>query len=901
VGARAARLAQRGRSAGPLSERVAAADLGRVASEEDRDILHGVISRAALGVVLLAAIPLARADHFNWEGQIEVDATDLHNDDAKKRVEAVRKLSLDDIRLAQPFLMKALSDPDLGVRHEAAKALGLGGSLAAVPAMVDWLSDSDPTTRAVAADALGDIGGPEATAALIRSLGDTEPLVRQRAVRALGKIGQRSGANVVVALIPRLDDDKGDVRRETVEQLEQLGDKRAVIPLVSRFNDGSREVQKAAIEAVGRLGDPAAVPALVRLMSDGDETVRTRAVEAIGLLGSPDAIDALVEQLGSGANGDTFHVKVAYALGEIAATPGSGKAGEDAMRVLVESLALAATRNAAREALKVAGNAAVPALVASLAGRIKGHPETAVSLLADHADARATSVLAAELERGRVATPLVLQALGATHDPDALVPVLGQVASKDAAIRLAAMQALRPLLGSDTRAGDVLIDHLGDDDLEVRVLAAEYLGDLKIAAAAPKLAALAGPGNPPRLRMASIDALGELGPKAGPTAGKVLIDVLREGPAELHFHASTALANLGDPTSVAALVELARTDRSATRSEVVRAIGGAMRDHGDANGRRLLRELSSDADVKVAVAAICGLAAAKDPADAPALRELAQGGAADRQRAAAWALGEIHDASAFNVLLDDLALHDDRLVGDAAWALGELAVGTPLQPGDARTAQLVERLLYLGRRGSWAASIDATGAFARMLWAAPREARAAMVAGERHAALLALAVHKSRLVRINVAHALGALGADDPAAQKALLALAGSDPSVHVRAAAVTELGRVAETARTPALTGALDAATKDSAAPVVAAARAAQVPGPAAHAIPPRNEWRTFYVVDPSNDDARVREQPYFVDGPDGVIWATYTDPRGEITTEHVAAGVDRPNVWAATREPEY
>ncbi len=857
-----------------------------------------MISRVTLGLVLLAATQV-RADRFNWEGQIEVDAADLHNDDAKKRADAIRKLALDDIRLAQPFLMKALGDPDLGVRHEAAKALGLGAALVAVPPMIDWLADTDPTTRAVAAEALGDIGGPDATAALIRSLGDTDSGVRQKAVRALGKIGQRGGANVVVALIPRLEDDKADVRRETVDQLEQLGDKRAVIPLVSRFSDTSREVVKEAIAAVGKLGDQAAVPALVRLMADSDETVRTRAVEAIGQLGSPDAIDALIEQLGSGSNGDTFHTKVAYALGQIAASPGAGKAGEDAMRVLVEALALNATRNAAREALKVAGAAAVPALVAHLAGRLKGHPETAVGLLAEHGDSRATAVLAAELERGRVATPLVLKALGATHDPDALVPVLAQVASKDAAIRLAAMEALRPLLGSDARAGDVLIDHLADDDLEVRVLAAEYLGDLRVAAAAPKLAALAGPGNPTRLRTASIDALGELGAKAAPAASKILVDVLRDGPSELHFHAATALANLGDPASVPALVELARADRSATRSEVVRALGGSMRDHGDPTGRKLLRDLASDADVKVAVAAICGLAAAKDPGDASALRELAQGGAADRQRAAAWALGELHDTGSFGVLSDALAMHDDRLVGDAAWALGELETAKPPDARDPKAVALAERLLYLGRRGSWASSIDATAALARTLWALPRESRAAFVAGDRHAALLALAAHKSRLVRVNAAHALAALGPDDASALKALTTLLASDTSPHVRAAAATALGRVADVARSPAITAALDTAAKDPAAAVVEAVRAAQNAAP--HAIPARAEWRTFYVVDPSADDARVREQPYFIDGPDGLVWATYTDPRGEITSEHVPAGVDRPNVWAATREPEY
>ncbi|HEY1546323.1 MAG TPA: HEAT repeat domain-containing protein, partial [Kofleriaceae bacterium] len=252
------------------------------------------------------------------------------------------------------------------------------------------------------------------------------------------------------------------------------------------------------------------------------------------------------------------------------------------------------------------------------------------------------------------------------------------------------------------------------------------------------------------------------------------------------------------------------------------------------------------------------------------------------------ALGELHDAGSFGVLAGALALHDDRLVGDAAWALGELATTAPAQTGS-----MIERLLYLGRHGSWAASIDATAAIARTLWATPRDARAALVTGDRRAALVALAANKSRLVRINAISALAALGQDDAIK----VALAG-DASPHVRAAAATALGRIGD-ARTPAIAAALDAAQKDPVSLVATAARAASAPG--AHAIPARSEWRTFYVVDPSSDDARVREQPYFIDGPDDLIWATYTDPRGEITSEHVPAGVDRPNVWASSRESEY
>jgi HEAT repeat protein len=846
--------------------------------------------RFALGLLLVTG-SAAHADKFNWEGQIEVDAQDLDATDDKKRVDAVRLLAMDDIHLSQRFLLRALGDKDLTVRSEAAKALGIGQSLAAVPAMIEWLSDPDPRVRATAAEVLGDIGGPDATQALTRSLGDADPAVRQRAVKALGKIGLRGNPGVVVALIPRLEDDKSDVRRETVDQLEQLGDRRAVIPLVSRFNDTSRDVVKAAVRAVGKLGDKSAVPALIRLMGDTDENVRMAAVGSLGQLGAVEAIDALTEQLGSGAM-DEYRKKAAYALGQIAATPQAGKAGEDAMRVLVENLANAQqSRQAAKEALRIAGKAAVPALVLHLTGRIKGDPTTAVSLLAETGDARATAALTAELERGRVAMPLVLKALGATHDPNALVPVLGAVSNKDAAIRLAAMEALRPLLGTDARAGDVLIERLADDDLEVRILAAEYLGNLQVSAATAKLTSLAGPGNPTRLRHAAIDALGEIGElKPTAEASKLLVSVLREGPTELHLAAAAALAHTADPSVTPALITLAESDRGPTRHEVVRALGGTLRGHPDPAGRKALRVLAQDANIKVAVAAIAGLAAAGDASDAPFLRQLVADAAADRRRAAAWALGELHDTSSVPALLDVLGIHDDRLVGDAAWALGEIAsAAAPKLDAHA----LLERFVFVTGHGGWASAIDASAGLARTLWALPRDHRTAA-----RAQLEKLAFHKSRLVRVNIVLALSSLTGDDEAA-KALAQLLHDDPSPHVRAAAADGLARLAAGATKPAITAALETAAKsDLDADVKARAQADLAKPPVQVA---RNEWRNLYVVDVSADDARVRQEPFFIQGDDGLVWASYTDARGELTSEHMPPNITAANVWPASREPEY
>jgi HEAT repeat protein len=240
-------------------------------------------------------------------------------------------------------------------------------------------------------------------------------------------------------------------------------------------------------------------------------------------------------------------------------------------------------------------------------------------------------------------------------------------------------------------------------------------------------------------------------------------------------------------------------------------------------------------------------------------------------------------------------VRDDRLVGDAAWALGEIAASAPT---DGRVKPLVERWLYLARHGGWATSINATGALARTLWAAPRDQRDALL-GNRAGALVGLAFHKSRLVRINAAFALASLGSDD--AVKTLTKLL-DDVSPHVRIAAAGGLARINAAASKDVaarIKTALDtAARNENDGSVQEAIKAAQAGPPPTVA---RDNWRTFQVVDPSTENAAVRQEPYFVHGPDGVVWASYTDARGELNSEHIAAGTDREHVRPASREGEY
>ena len=203
-----------------------------------------------------------------------------------------------------------------------------------------------------------------------------------------------------------------------------------------------------------------------------------------------------------------------------------------------------------------------------------------------------------------------------------------------------------------------------------------------------------------------------------------------------------------------------------------------------------------------------------------------------------------------------------------------------------------DRWIYAARHGGWTTAIDATAALARLAWSLPPAERAGLVAGTRRDAIHALARHRSALVRINTAHLLAAVGDDD--AIKQLLAQLHDDASPHARAAALVALARIHHARPTPAIEAALNAAMTDANAAV---RRAAAAPP---EVLDARDHWAAFYVVDP--DDIAVRRTPYFVHLPDGLVWATETDARGEIAAEHVPAG--DPATWPvrpATDEAQF
>ena len=263
--------------------------------------------------------------------------------------------------------------------------------------------------------------------------------------------------------------------------------------------------RRAAVGALGRIGDPQATWPLLRLLPV-DETLRVEIVLALGRIGDPEAIPALI----------------AHGLGGLSE----------------------AVRNAAADALRGMGAAAVPALIATLRdpdpnrragaaqalGGMRGEPQAIAAAVRALSDPHERVREAAAASLGESGSPAVLPALIRCFDDDS-----GRVAAAAARSASAFGAAAVPLL----------IEALADRRPAHLYWASQALTFIGRPAVEPLIEALGGPD--PQVARYSAKLLGDLGdPRA--------LAPLRErrergGDPELLFAVNTALRRLGEATA----------------------------------------------------------------------------------------------------------------------------------------------------------------------------------------------------------------------------------------------------------------------------------------------------------------------------------------------------------------
>jgi len=400
--------------------------------------------------------------------------------------------------------------------------------MAEFPALVKSLTDEDWRKRSAAAWSLGEIGPAArgATSILMKALADKNAVVSVAANYALFRT--ISYPKAIPSLIDALKASNESARREAARAFRRLGPAAhlAAPALANALNDGNPSVRSESALALGVVsgGAEPAVVALGSALGDEDCRVRMAAAEALAKIG-PGAKDAclpLARALADGHKG--VRTNSAYALARI------GPVAEGVVPALVKSLS--------------DENKWVRSCAAYALGRIGPGAEAAVPALAvglRDSDYLARTAAANALARiGREAKAAV----------PSLIAAIGEIQNSCGVSRY-------DLLTVDSDEGSVVplfFEEVTRDATSVRTASIRALREV-----GPE----AGPAIPVLIRGLTEGyrqrECGEALRGIGLPAAPALIELLTRGNARARDWACTVLVNIG-PGSVPRLTEALRSE-----------------------------------------------------------------------------------------------------------------------------------------------------------------------------------------------------------------------------------------------------------------------------------------------------------------------------------------------------
>lgn len=330
---------------------------------------------------------------------------------------------------------------------------------------------------------------------------------------------------------------------------------------IGRLSDARPAVRAAKDSVSGRVRDPAAIRALTASLAADDPCIRRTAARMLGRSTITD--DAL------GRLFDDPSPRVVEA-----ALVAAGTADRPGLRTRMESLLDSRTESTA-------------AMAAWALGQLE---------MRESVDA-----LARALERG---TPRVrihaAWALGEIEDGRAVDPLRRVLRDSDVNLRVVAVQALG-YIEATTSADDVERVLREDSDRAVRLAAIHALGDIESPTSLESLAAVLDGGDV-ELAVAAAEAIDNLDIEGRAPAALVRATTSRE-PA-LRRAASIALANIGDPATVDALIALLGDEDNEVRLAAVEGLG----EIGSPAAKPGLTRALDDRDPEIRRAAIDALA-----------------------------------------------------------------------------------------------------------------------------------------------------------------------------------------------------------------------------------------------------------------------------------------------------
>jgi len=286
--------------------------------------------------------------------------------------------------------------------------------------------------------------------------------------------------------------------------------------------------------------------------------------------------------------------------------------------------------------------------------------------------ARANAVLATRavtltnvLNNVNLSVATHLASLGRGQAPDttnpAVPPLIAALSDPDANVRIAAANSLGQL--EDPRAIPALITASRDANVQVRSAAFQALSDFEDPRIyEPMVAALKDPDADVRQRAAQ--TLGSLENKAAVTP---LVGALGDSSADVRQSAAQSLGELQDPAAASALAGALKDPKADVRQAAAQSLGEL--DLKTAPPALIAALKDSDADVRQAAAQSLG--EIQDPSAVPALQGSLGDANADVREGAVRALSEISDSTAINALIVALKSSDPGVRRQAAQALGQ--------------------------------------------------------------------------------------------------------------------------------------------------------------------------------------------------------------------------------------
>lgn len=398
-----------------------------------------------------------------------------------------------------PALRDAVSHADRTVRIAALRALAriqeIGTSSLAIP----LLGDRDDEVAKWAAFSLGQIGEAAGEAALIAALRGVSP-VPSEVLLALGRSGTATSAREISAM---LQDPRADVRGSAAMALglmvKRLGagvssdaSLRRVVPLLA---DRDRAVRFGAAYALFRMAGPVSAVHLIRALGDEDPEIRATAARGLGLSrAAPHAFDSALDDPDW-----RVRVEVVRALGAIAAsTP--AEAPQTASRLLA---IISRERARFSRGDPIASGIAMHVLLAAVDAALEMKSEGARVLSILEEGISSSVALEAGSDAARLACA-VAHALDRNEGVIRRVRACGD-ASLPAWRRDQLVARLLANQGTDAAVA-ALTEMSAHSDPRVRVAAVEALGEIEQPSSVAALAALLDASDP-YLVSAAADAL----------------------------------------------------------------------------------------------------------------------------------------------------------------------------------------------------------------------------------------------------------------------------------------------------------------------------------------------------------------------------------------------------------